>query len=69
MTDNEYDLITHCIETEEYLTVKILDHYLLFHKNVLENQIDLGKNNYFLFVKISLILFFKNFLQILFKKF
>jgi hypothetical protein len=43
MTDNEYEIIQHCINTDEYLTIKVLDRYLLFHDNILCSQLDLGK--------------------------
>jgi hypothetical protein len=41
MTDNQYELAQHCIDTKEFLTIKIFDRYLLFHQNVVRNQLDL----------------------------
>jgi len=41
MTDNQYELAQHCIDTKEFVTIKISDRYLLFHQNVLSNQLDL----------------------------
>ncbi len=43
MTDNEYELVQHCIDTNEFVTIKVLDRYLLFHNNILNSQLDLGK--------------------------
>jgi hypothetical protein len=44
MTDNQHELVQHCIDTEEFVTIKINDRYLLFHENVVNSQLDLGKN-------------------------
>jgi hypothetical protein len=38
MTNNQYELVQHCIDTEEFLTVKIYDRYLLFHQNVIKHS-------------------------------
>jgi hypothetical protein len=43
MTDNEYELAQHCIDSDEFVTIKVSDRYLLFHDNVLNSQLDLGK--------------------------
>jgi hypothetical protein len=44
MTDNQYELTEHCIDTEEFVTIKIFNRYLLCHRNVVNNQLDLGKS-------------------------
>ncbi len=47
MTDNQHELVQHCIDTEEFRTIKISDRYLLFHQNVVKysdnHQLALGK--------------------------
>jgi hypothetical protein len=47
MTDNQHELVQHCIDTEEFRTIKISDRYLLFQENVIKHsnnhQLDLGK--------------------------
>jgi hypothetical protein len=45
MTNNEYELVQHCIDTDEFVTTKVFNRYLLFHENVLNSQLDLGKIN------------------------
>lgn len=42
MTDNQYELVQYCIDNGEFVTVKLSNHYLLIHQNVLNNQSDLG---------------------------
>lgn len=44
MTDNDYELLQHCIDTDEFVTTKTANHYLLFHEHILNSQLDLGKN-------------------------
>ena len=49
MTDNQYELVQHCINTQEFLTIKIYDCYLLFHRNIIKHsnnhELGLGKNS------------------------
>ena len=47
---NQYELVQHCIDTEEFITIKIYDRYVLFHRNIIKYsdnyQLDLsGKNS------------------------
>ncbi|CAF1566812.1 unnamed protein product [Rotaria magnacalcarata] len=45
MADNQHELVQHCIDSEEFVTIKFYDHYLLFHQNLVKysnnNQLDL----------------------------
>ena len=47
MTDNDDELLQHCIDTDEFVTTKTSHHYLLFHEHILNSQLDLGKPNHF----------------------
>lgn len=42
MNGNECELIRHCIDTDEYSTVKISQQYVLIHRTIARNQIDFG---------------------------
>jgi len=48
MSDNQYELVQHYINTQEYLTIKIYDCYLLFHRNITQHsnnhELGLGTN-------------------------
>ncbi|UJR09488.1 hypothetical protein I4U23_013726 [Adineta vaga] len=35
MTNNQYELVQHCIDTGEFVSIKTFGHYLLFHQNVI----------------------------------
>ncbi|CAM4900373.1 unnamed protein product [Rotaria socialis] len=45
MADDQHELVQHCIDSEEFVTIKFYDHYLLFHQNLVKysnnNQLDL----------------------------
>jgi hypothetical protein len=47
MSDSSYTLVQHCINTHEYLTIKIYDCYLLFHRKIIQHskncELGLGK--------------------------
>lgn len=49
MSDNQHDLVQHYLNTQEYLTIKIYDCYLLFHRNIIQqsnnHELGLGKKN------------------------
>jgi hypothetical protein len=49
MSDNQYELVQNYINTQEYLTIKIYDSYLLFHRNIIQHsnnrELGLGKNS------------------------
>ncbi|CAF1203640.1 unnamed protein product [Adineta ricciae] len=36
MTDNQSELVQHCIDTGAFVSIKALSHYLLFHQNVVK---------------------------------
>ena len=58
MTDNDYELLQHCIDTDEFVTTKTAHHYLLFHEHILNSQLDLGKNSRFA-ITFSLVFLFR----------
>lgn len=47
MSNNQHELVQHCIDSAEFVTVKLSNHYLLFHENIIKHstnqQLDLGK--------------------------
>jgi hypothetical protein len=49
MSDNQYELVQNYINTQEYLTIKIYDSYLLFHRNIIQHshnrELGLGRNS------------------------
>ena len=59
MSNNQYELVQHYINTQEYLTIKIYDCYLLFHRNITQhsNNHELGLGKIFIINSITLILF------------
>ncbi|CAF2523633.1 unnamed protein product [Rotaria sp. Silwood2] len=38
MSNNQYELVQNCINTRQYLTVKIYNRYFLFHRNIIEQS-------------------------------
>ncbi|CAF4049527.1 unnamed protein product [Rotaria sordida] len=38
MSNNQYELVQHCIDTEEFITIKLYNHYLLFHQNIIKHS-------------------------------
>lgn len=40
MNGNECELLRHCIDTDEYSTVKISQRYILIHRTIIRNQTD-----------------------------
>ena len=38
MTSDSHDLTQHCLDTDEFLTVQIHDHYFLLHQNVVQSS-------------------------------
>jgi hypothetical protein len=64
MPDSSYTLVQHCINTHEYLTIKIYDCYLLFHRMIIQHpkncELGLGKTpnsisswNRFSFIRVT----------------
>lgn len=47
MSNDHYELVQHCIDTKDFVTVKVHDRYFLFHQNIIKHtenhQLDLGK--------------------------
>jgi hypothetical protein len=37
-SDNQYELVQHYLNTQEYLTIKIYDCYLLFHRQIIQHS-------------------------------
>jgi len=58
MTNNQYELAQHCLDTGEFLTIKTYDRYILFHQNAIKysdnQQTDFGKiiKSFFLFISL-----------------
>ncbi|CAF0924815.1 unnamed protein product [Rotaria sordida] len=38
MSDNQYELVQYCINTRQYLTIKILNCYFLLHRNIIQHS-------------------------------
>lgn len=55
MTDSDDELLQHCIDTDEFVTTKTAEHYLLFHEHILNSQLDLGKTHCFNYISIVLL--------------
>jgi hypothetical protein len=62
MSDNQYELVKHYINTQQYLTIKIYDCYLLFHRNIIQHsnnhELGLGTNSKKKFFSFNDLLFF-----------
>ncbi len=47
MTNNQYELAQHCLDTGEFVTIKTYDRYILFHQNAINysdnHRTDFGK--------------------------
>ncbi|CAF3914941.1 unnamed protein product [Rotaria sp. Silwood2] len=48
MSNNQYALVQHCIDTKEFVTIKLYNRYLLFHQNLIKPS-----NNHQLDLKLS----------------
>ncbi|CAF3799364.1 unnamed protein product [Rotaria sp. Silwood1] len=51
MSNNQYELVQHCIDTNEFVTIEFNNRYLLFHQNLIQHS-----NNHQLDLKLSSII-------------
>ncbi len=60
-SDNQYELVQYYLNTQEYLTIKIYDCYLLFHRQIIQHSKnhELGLGTKFPRKLFHLILFFR----------